>query len=194
HPPRRQRQLCGWRNVPSHPQRTTYATRDGEITVAYRLTRAGLVADGHDDVTLVDAAPGRVVLDVAGVRRAFTVARHGDGTYVDSPLGPVALTAVARFPTPVDQVPPGSLLAPMPGTVVRVDAAPGDAVTAGQPLMWLEAMKMQHRIDAPADGVLTELSVAVGRQVDVGTVLAVVTGRPADSTGGSAGQNSQESA
>ncbi|MGK5529710.1 acetyl/propionyl/methylcrotonyl-CoA carboxylase subunit alpha [Streptomyces sp. URMC 129] len=173
----------GWRNVPSQPQRTTYATRDGEITVAYRLTRAGLVAEGFDDVTLVDAAPGRVVLESAGVRRTFTVARHGRETYVDSPLGPVALTAVDRFPDPVAQVRPGSLLAPMPGTVVRVDAAPGDHVTAGQPLLWLEAMKMQHRIDAPADGVLTELAVTVGRQVDVGTVLGIV-----------AEKNSEESA
>ena len=68
----------------------------------------------------------------------------------------------------------GSLLAPMPGSVIRVGAALGDTVTAGQPLIWLEAMKMEHTITAPADGVLTELNVAVGQQVEVGAVLARV--------------------
>jgi propionyl-CoA carboxylase alpha chain len=47
-------------------------------------------------------------------------------------------------------------------------------VTFGQPLVWLEAMKMEHTITAPADGVVTQLDVTVGQQVDVGTVLARV--------------------
>jgi propionyl-CoA carboxylase alpha chain len=65
----------------------------------------------------------------------------------------------------------------MPGTVVRVadGLAVGDAVAAGQPLLWLEAMKMEHRVTAPADGVLRELRAAPGQRVDVGAVLAIVT-------------------
>jgi propionyl-CoA carboxylase alpha chain len=47
-------------------------------------------------------------------------------------------------------------------------------VTAGQPLIWLEAMKMEHTITAPADGVITQLDVTVGQQVEVGAVLARV--------------------
>jgi propionyl-CoA carboxylase alpha chain len=62
----------------------------------------------------------------------------------------------------------------MPGAVIRLGAALGDTVTLGQPLVWLEAMKMEHTITAPADGVLTQLEVSVGQQVDVGTVLARV--------------------
>jgi len=68
----------------------------------------------------------------------------------------------------------GSLLAPMPGSVIRLGAELGDTVTADQPLVWLEAMKMEHIITAPADGVLTQLNVAVGQQVEVGAVLARV--------------------
>ena len=48
----------------------------------------------------------------------------------------------------------------MPGSVIRGRRAVGDEVTAGQPLIWLEAMKMEHTITAPADGVLAELNVA----------------------------------
>jgi propionyl-CoA carboxylase alpha chain len=62
----------------------------------------------------------------------------------------------------------------MPGTVLRVAVALGDQVSAGDPVLWLEAMKMEHRISAPADGVISELPVEVGQQVSVGTVLAVV--------------------
>ncbi len=64
----------------------------------------------------------------------------------------------------------------MPGTVVRVaeGLTEGTTVQAGQPLLWLEAMKMEHRITAPATGKLTALPVAPGRQVEMGTLLAVV--------------------
>ncbi|KOX46364.1 acetyl-CoA carboxylase biotin carboxyl carrier protein subunit, partial [Streptomyces sp. NRRL F-7442] len=71
---------------------------------------------------------------------------------------------------------PGSLLAPMPGTVVRVaeGLTEGATVQEGQPLLWLEAMKMEHRITAPATGTLAELNAVPGQQVTVGSVLAVV--------------------
>jgi propionyl-CoA carboxylase alpha chain len=62
----------------------------------------------------------------------------------------------------------------MPGLVVRLAAAVGDEVEAGRPLLWLEAMKMQHEVRAPVGGIVVELSVHEGQQVDVDTVLAVV--------------------
>jgi propionyl-CoA carboxylase alpha chain len=64
----------------------------------------------------------------------------------------------------------------MPGTVVRIadGLAEGAAVEAGQPLLWLEAMKMQHRITAPATGTLTALHATPGQQVEPGMLLAVV--------------------
>ncbi len=93
---------------------------------------------------------------------------------VDSSLGPVTLKPVSRFTDPGATAVAGSLLAPMPGTVVRLGTAVGDQVTAGQPLLWLEAMKMEHVIAAPAAGIIAELPVAAGQQVQVGSVLAVV--------------------
>jgi pyruvate carboxylase subunit A/propionyl-CoA carboxylase alpha chain len=129
---------------------------------------------GHENVGLVSAQPGRVVLCVDGVDRAFDVARYGTDVFVDSPLGPVQLVALPRFPDPDAAVAQGSLLAPMPGSVLRIGAAVGDAVTAGQPLIWLEAMKMEHTVTAPSDGVLAELNVETGQQVDVGAILARV--------------------
>jgi pyruvate carboxylase subunit A/propionyl-CoA carboxylase alpha chain len=125
-------------------------------------------------VALVSAQPERVVLAVNGVQHPYDVARYGDQIFVDSPLGPVQLVALPRFGDPDTAVAQGSLLAPMPGSVLRVGAAVGDTVTAGQPLIWLEAMKMEHTVTAPGDGVLAELNVEAGQQVDVGNVLARV--------------------
>ncbi|QKV94361.1 ATP-grasp domain-containing protein [Streptomyces sp. NA02950] len=169
--------LGGWRNVPSQPQVKTYRCEpDGtEHEVRYRLTRDGLVADDFPDTQLLHADPHRVVLEVDGIRRTFGISAYGARVYVDSPLGSFAFTALPRFPDPTARTEPGSLLAPMPGTVIRVaEVAVGDRVEAGQPLLWLEAMKMEHRITAPVAGSLTALHVATGRQVEVGTLLAVV--------------------
>ncbi len=66
---------------------------------------------------------------------------------------------------------PGSLEAPMPGTVLRVDVTPGDAVTAGQQLVLLEAMKMELAVSAPADGVITGVHVHPGDRVSTGVRL-----------------------
>ncbi len=68
----------------------------------------------------------------------------------------------------------GDIVAPMPGKVIAVDVAEGDTVTAGQRLLVLEAMKMEHALTAPFDGIVTELSVSAGSQVQVEAVLAVV--------------------
>ncbi|PZT90014.1 MAG: methylcrotonoyl-CoA carboxylase [Citromicrobium sp.] len=68
----------------------------------------------------------------------------------------------------------GAILAPMPGKVIAVDVAEGDTVTAGQRLMVLEAMKMEHALTAPFDGTVTELSASEGGQVQVEAILCVV--------------------
>ncbi len=166
----------GWRNLPSGYQVKSYHDDDGnEHRVEYRFTRNGLVFAGGESVHLVSSAPDEVVLaDGNGVACGFAVARYGTDIYVDSARGPVHLVALPRFPEPGSAVEQGSLLAPMPGNVIRLGAGVGETVNAGQPLIWLEAMKMEHTITAPADGVLVELNVTTGQQVEVGAVLARV--------------------
>lgn len=159
----------GWRNLASQEQVKRYLMAGEEHEARYRHTREGLAADG---VVVVHADARLVILELDGVRRKFEVARYGDQFYV----GPTPLTALPRFHEPTADHPPGSLLAPMPGTVVRIadGLEPGATVRAGEPLLWLEAMKMEHKISAPATGTLTTLHVTPGQQVEVGTLLAVV--------------------
>lgn len=162
----------GWRNLASQPQVKIFRGEpDGtEHVVRYRHTREGLSADG---VRVLSVSGELVVLEVDGVRRRFPVSRYGDDRVY---VGNTALTALPLLPEPTARQEPGSLLAPMPGTVVRLadGLTEGARVTAGQPLVWLEAMKMEHRICAPASGTLTALHAAPGRQVEVGALLAVV--------------------
>jgi propionyl-CoA carboxylase alpha chain len=166
----------GWRNLASGYQAKTYADDEGaEHRVEYRFTRTGLLLPADEAIQLVSATADEVVLtDDHGVARSFAVAQHLQDVYVDSPYGSVHLVALPRFPEPGSSVEKGSLVAPMPGNVIRLGAAVGDTVTAGQPLIWLEAMKMEHTITAPSDGVLAELNVDTGHQVEVGAVLARV--------------------
>ncbi|WP_024801814.1 biotin carboxylase N-terminal domain-containing protein [Nocardia sp. BMG51109] len=179
----------GWRNLPSQPQTKSYEGRvGGACEVRYRITRAGLAVDGFDGLELVDATTDSVTLLVPGadtgarsVRRRFDVARYGALVCVDSPLGPVSARRLPRFEDPSEQLAEGSLLAPMPGSVIRLGAEAGGRVEQGQPILWLEAMKMEHTITAPVTGVLAELNVTEGQQVDVGAVLAVV--HPEETTG-----------
>ncbi|CPZ81409.1 Probable acetyl-/propionyl-CoA carboxylase alpha subunit AccA2 [Mycobacteroides abscessus] len=170
----------GWRNLrgPSSGFQTKeFTAGESTVSVRYRLTRTGLELDSTSGTTwpaieLVSATPEHVVLVIDGVRRGFDIASYGDSVDVDSPLGPVALAVVPRFTDPSTEVAAGSLIAPMPGVVLRLGAAVGDTVTAGTPIVWLEAMKMEHTIVAPADGVVEILNVEPGQQVELGTVLA----------------------
>jgi len=72
----------------------------------------------------------------------------------------------------------GGLRAPMPGRIIAVEVAAGDAVVKGQKLVTLEAMKMEHSLTAPFDGTVAELSAVVGAQVSDGTLLARIEAAP----------------
>ena len=181
----------GWRNVVSQPQRTAFDGPRGRVEVAYLWRRNGIAVVPEEGGAAAPASPGHVphvigaapdhaMLEVAGVRYRFDVAGAGDAAWVDSAFGSVALTRLPRLAVPAAVRETGSLVAPMPGNVVRVEAASGQRVRAGQPVVVLEAMKMEHQIVAPADGRLAEVRIAPGDQVQAGDVLAVVDPAVAD--------------
>ncbi|MEW1627756.1 biotin carboxylase N-terminal domain-containing protein [Streptomyces sp. NPDC089173] len=172
-----------WRNVPSQPQLKRYRSEpDGtEHEIAYRTPRTGTPEPYEaNGVRTVSVTATRVTLELGGVTRHFDLTYDRDRVHVDTAGASYTLTVLPRFTDPATRTDPGSLLAPMPGTVVRLadGLAPGAAVVAGQPLIWLEAMKMEHRILAPTSGTLTALHAAPGHQVEVGALLAVVQEDP----------------
>ncbi len=157
-----------WRNVASQPQRTEF---EGDVVVEWWGGRDGYRVEG---AVVVAASPAAVTLEVDGVRTTSAVSVGPATVDVDWPGGHAAFSPVPRFTDPADAIASGSLLAPMPGTVVRVEVAVGDDVAAGQPVLVLEAMKMQHTVAAPAAGTVAQIDVRPGTQVAAGEVLALV--------------------
>ena len=166
----------GWRNNPSEPQTTVFAGHhDAELRVDYRFGRDGrldeLAVDGSplESVRLHSCTPGCVDLEVDGLRRRYRVA---DGV-VSTAEWQCDLREQERFAEEAGAAAEGSLAAPMPATVIRVLAPAGAAVASGQPLLVLEAMKMEHEVVAPSEGKL-DLRVGEGDQVDAAAILAVI--------------------
>ncbi len=170
----------GFRNNAFRPQLVTYDIGGRPLTVGYRIDRYGrspalVEIDGRAvPVEAATVGAGAVTLTTGGVTRRYLVDRVGATSFVDGPDGSSTLVEQVRFPRPDQRVSEGSALAPMPGTVVRVGVAKGEAVGAGQVLVVLEAMKMEHAVHAASAGTVVEVDVSEGDQVETGRVLAVV--------------------
>lgn len=115
------------------------------------------------EVTCHAIAPGEVLLGLDGRQ---VRARVGDGR-----RGWTAAAGVAGD---------SSIVAPMPGRVVRVTVKTGDVVTAGQGVAAVEAMKMENELTSPVDGIVSDVRVAAGDSVESGAVLVVVSADVAD--------------
>ncbi|MEU7137575.1 biotin carboxylase N-terminal domain-containing protein [Streptomyces sp. NPDC046261] len=167
--------------VPGHSPVTVRVR--GEVGRAEFLLSApdGDAADATGTTGAVASSAGgvgeRLTLDLDGLTHTFTtvpgpggtwLARDGDSWYLadHDPVEATGGTAAAHA---------GALTAPMPGTVTVVKASVGDEVAAGQSLLVVEAMKMEHVIAAPHAGTVTELDVSAGATVAMDQVLAVVT-------------------
>ncbi|EIV92512.1 acetyl/propionyl-CoA carboxylase, alpha subunit [Frankia sp. QA3] len=177
----------GWRNVPTSPQQAAFtlsgpgssqrgAGRQVEVSYRWRADRVDVTVDGRARDVVVHRLDGEQAdLTVDGVRSTVRVHRVGPEVYLDGRGGSTVARETPRFVEPGARAAAGSLTAPMPGTVVRVAVERGAAVTAGEVVLVLEAMKMEHAVTAPHDGVLRALDVRIGQTVDGGHVLAVIT-------------------
>ena len=170
--------LSGWRNNPGAFQAAVFRIAGAELRVEYRTMAGDSYAVRVDGIEMqcraAMAAPGRISLELDGLRRE--VALHPDGQRWHTHDGRVALTAeeLPRFPQPQSAAAGGGYEAPMPGKVVSVHVAVGDAVEEGQLLLVIEAMKMEHHITCAKAGTVTELGAAPGQQVDGGARLIVI--------------------
>lgn len=163
------------------PQYIEFETGPDEThRIEYSLRRDGGFTLGSGETVLVhEWTPDDIELEVDGrrLRAAVTVA---DGVgYVTLGRTTVTLPVKPRFAVPGSELPTGGLVAPMPGSVIELRCAVGDTVDAGQVLVVLEAMKMEHHITAPFAGTVTELPIAVGDQVENGALLLTIE-EPAD--------------
>jgi acetyl/propionyl-CoA carboxylase alpha subunit len=168
----------GWRLLRDAPRSTArWAGPDGEVAVVYRLRRdtLELTVDGADHLLgLRDAGPDRARVTHDGVEYHCRAAHHHDTTWVDDTEGHSAWREVPRLPAPDAAIAGGGPVSEVPGTVVDILVSAGDEVRAGQKLVVLEAMKMEHPALAAADGVVETVHVHVGQYVEAHATLVTL--------------------
>ncbi|MDO8614999.1 MAG: biotin carboxylase N-terminal domain-containing protein [Dehalococcoidia bacterium] len=168
----------GWRNNPSVMQEVRCVHRGEEVIARYLRHRDGgftYEIDGQvGRARIIRSGDGRIELEIDGVQRAFSVVSDGLRHWVQSAAGEVRLVETPRFPEPEREEVAGGYAAPMPGKVVVVNVEPGRRVSAGEVLIILEAMKMEHLITCTQDGTVQQVRVTAGAQVEAGQILLVV--------------------
>ena len=174
----------GWRNTRMPLERVSFGHREQVIEIAYQGDRAGRFRfpDGTT-ARIFEWTPSSIDLEIGGRRRRARITRRADRLTVQTVRGDVELALLPRFVVPGEEAPSGGLVAPMPGRVIEIRVAVGDPVVAGQTLLLLEAMKMEHPMRATGTGTVTEIRVATGEQVENGVLLLVVEPEPDDETG-----------
>lgn len=165
----------GWRNARMPLQRTILRFGEREIEVAYQSQRDGRFRFKDGKYATIHAwSQDGIDIEIDGRRNRGRVTRDGERLIVQGPRGDLTFCEKPRFELPDVEAASGGFVARMPGKVLDLRVAVGDAVTAGQTLLVLEAMKMEHPMNAAEDGVVTEVRVSQGEQVESGTLLLVV--------------------
>jgi biotin carboxyl carrier protein len=166
----------------------TYLVTVGEQTLSVTLRQEGertyaRVGDGPERPVRLDSGSGALHTLVVGARhRDLLASREGSQLELALPQAVLELAVEDAARARLAQVAGGSttthtrreLRAPMPGLVVRVRRQPGETVEAGEPLIVLQAMKMENELSLPAAGTIASVVVKDGQTVDQGQVLVVL--------------------
>ena len=169
----------GWRI--GQPAPTTYRLRSGERTDHVCLTgtpsaATAAVEDGQTYSLSASLAGERLSVTLDGVRTDYLVAGSGGQLWLAGGGHTAAVEEVREAPVRPDDEHSGDaeLTSPMPGSVVALGVSDAESVTTGTLVVTIEAMKMEHALAAPVDGVV-DLLVGVGDQVKVGQPVARIT-------------------
>jgi acetyl-CoA/propionyl-CoA carboxylase biotin carboxyl carrier protein len=175
----------GWRlGEPAWTVRRLQAAGGAPVTVRVRgRSSAAEVRVGDGEPVSASASRdgwsrdgGELTVTLDGVTSRYAVVHSGGQVWLAADGQVTALREHERLHTAAEgEAGDGAVTAPMPGTVTLVQAAVGDRVEAGAPLLVVEAMKMEHVLTAPLAGTVTELGVTAGQQVRLDERVAVVT-------------------
>lgn len=173
----------GWRNVFSSGQKVIFLDSDEndyEVEVKFgrfnKVENVFINSQALSDLRANYFSQELVDLETGGSRRFYKAIWDDDLTNVlvtSSELSMVLKVKPRLYYSKTDTL-PGSLKAPMPGSVVKIVKKVGEVVSAGDPIIFIEAMKMEHAIRSPQNGLIQEISVTVGDQVVTGQQLGIV--------------------
>ncbi|WP_167099869.1 acetyl/propionyl/methylcrotonyl-CoA carboxylase subunit alpha [Mycobacterium sp. DL592] len=169
----------GWRA--GEPAPTRIRLRSGPRTDHVHITgtpgaATARVEDGESVSLAAELDGDELTVTVGGIRATYLAAVDGHRIWLAGAGRTVAVEEMREASVRADDAHSGDaeLVSPMPGSVVAVNVGNGETVPAGTVVVVVEAMKMEHSLTAPVDGVV-ELLVAVGDQVKVGQLLATIT-------------------
>ena len=163
-----------WTNGRMPHQRIKLVILKNEIEIKYQLKRSGLFEVMGTNCKIHAVDESGIDVEVGSHRFFAQVTRANDQILINMPFGDLDAVIVPRFIEPGNEVPEGGLVAPMPGKVIEVKVKKGDKVKAGDTLIIIEAMKMEHSIKATENGKVTKLMVSLNQQVDNGATLLVL--------------------
>ena len=163
-----------WTNGRMPHQRIKLMILKNEIEIKYQLKRSGLFEVMGTNCKIHAVDESGIDVEVGSHRFFAQVTRANDQILINMPFGDLDAVIVPRFIEPGNEIPEGGLVAPMPGKVIEVKVKKGDKVKAGDTLIIIEAMKMEHSIKATENGKVTKLMVSLNQQVDNGATLLVL--------------------
>ena len=163
-----------WTNGRMPHQRIKLMILKNEIEIKYQLKRSGLFEVMGTNCKIHAVDESGIDVEVGSHRFFAQVTRANDQILINMPFGDLDAVIVPRFIEPGNEIPEGGLVAPMPGKVIEVRVKKGDKVKAGDTLIIIEAMKMEHSIKATENGKVTKLMVSLNQQVDNGATLLVL--------------------
>ena len=163
-----------WTNGRMPHQRIKLMILKNEIEIKYQLKRSGLFEVMGTNCKIHAVDESGIDVEVGSHRFFAQVTRANDQILINMPFGDLDAVIVPRFIEPGNEVPEGGLVAPMPGKVIEVRVKKGDKVKAGDTLIIIEAMKMEHSIKATENGKVAKLMVSLNQQVDNGATLLVL--------------------
>jgi propionyl-CoA carboxylase alpha chain len=165
----------GWNNARLPKQRIAFEMDSELIEIYYKSNRDGsFTVDNKERVTLHHWSESEMDIEIDGMRTISSVTLDGDKLLVQCLGGNKLLIIQPRFKSSYEKEQQGSLVSPMPGKVVELIVNKGDQVKAGDNLLMIEAMKMNHIVKANEDGVIAELFVQENDQLDYGAVLMII--------------------
>ena len=163
-----------WTNGRMPHQRIKLTILKNEIEIKYQLKRSGLFEVMGTNCKIHAVDESGIDVEVGSHRFFAQVTRADDQILINMPFGDLDAVIVPRFIEPGNEIPEGGLVAPMPGKVIEVKVKKGDKVKAGDTLIIIEAMKMEHSIKATENGKVAKLMVSLNQQVDNGATLLVL--------------------
>ena len=165
----------GWTNGRLPNQKVTVEFENTEYDFQYKQQRdQKFLFSNNKEAYIYSCDEDGIDMIFDGKRHYSRVTTSKNNILVHMPFGDVMLQSKPRFKMPGTEVTIGGLIAPMPGKVIDVKVKKGKKVKAGDTLVILEAMKMEHSIKAAEDGTVSELLISVNDQVENGALLMVV--------------------